>query len=141
MDLGRGGRPTCRAMPSERRPMSQIEAEPSSCLTSVAPTSSIPRDIHAMDAAVRSLARPRSQGRQRVQCRTSAEDLCRVNDPTPNQSEQQRTRTEVVPTIRTTADPSERERPRRIRAMTAGRTSRLAWAEGYGSWRISRRAG
>jgi hypothetical protein len=54
-----------------------------------------------------------------------------VNDPTPKQSEHQRTTTEVIPPIRTTANPHERERPRRIRAMNglcgvdlAGRTAR-----------------
>ena len=44
-----------------------------------------------------------------------------MNDPTPNQSEHRRTRTEVIPAIRTTANPHERERPRHIRAMNGPR--------------------
>jgi hypothetical protein len=42
-----------------------------------------------------------------------------VNDPTPNQSEQQRTKTESNPTIRTKANPHGRERPRDSRAMAS----------------------
>ena len=43
-----------------------------------------------------------------------------MSDPTTNPSEPQRTKTDVISTIRTTTNAHERERPRHIRAMATG---------------------